>query len=62
MSNSVKLYAVFLGDHYYYPARGIKDYKDSFDTIDEAKSYISKMVFDWFQIVDTITFKVVEET
>ena len=61
MSESVKLYAVFLGDNYY-PAVGINDYMSSFDTVDEAKSFILKMVFDWFQIVDTRTFEVVEES
>ena len=61
MSNSVKLYAVFLGDDYY-PSRGINDYKNSFDTIDEAKSFILMNTYhDWYQIVNTKTFEVIED-
>jgi hypothetical protein len=38
----MKNYLVFIGE-YYYPNGGIKDFKEDFNTLDEAKQYIE----DW---------------
>ena len=55
----IKRYAVFAG-HYYYPSGGWDDFKDSFDTQDEADDaaiYFYGISLDWVQVVDITTGK-----
>lgn len=48
----MKRYMLFSGDKYY-PGGGMKDFIDSFDTIDECKFKIGLMSYnDWFQVYD----------
>lgn len=53
-------YMVFQFDQYY-PAGGWRDYKGTFYTLQNAKSYINKNHYDYFQIVDISTMKVIEQ-
>ena len=58
----MKQYLVFAGSDYY-PSGGWKDFKGSFDSIDEAKKFLNTKElrsYDWFEIVDTIKMEVVE--
>jgi hypothetical protein len=58
----MKQYLVFAGSDYY-PSGGWKDFKGSFDSIDEAKKFLNTeelRSYDWWQIVDTTTQEVVE--
>jgi hypothetical protein len=51
-------YALFAG-YNYYPSGGMCDLIGRFDTIDEAR--MARKDSDWYQIVDTSTFAIVEE-
>jgi cellobiose phosphorylase len=53
----MKRYIVFSGDNYY-PIGGWEDFKDSFNTLEEAREYQSNMP-DWFHIVDLQTMEIV---
>ncbi len=58
----MKRYLLFMGMHYY-PFGGWKDFKDSFDTIEEAQQHFKDANLDsiaWYQIVDTSTWEIVE--
>jgi hypothetical protein len=58
----MKRYMLFSGNQYY-PAGGMDDFRGSFDTIDEAKSYIKyDLVNDWYQLYDIIECKLVDIT
>lgn len=45
------MFAVFAGSQYY-PAGGWSDFKDTFDTPEEAMEFIANLNCDWWQIVD----------
>jgi hypothetical protein len=50
----IKRYVVFAG-YYYYPSGGWSDFKDSFDTLEEAEEmalYFYSISKDWVQIID----------
>ncbi|KKN40807.1 hypothetical protein LCGC14_0729490 [marine sediment metagenome] len=52
---NLKPYLVFIGENYY-PPGGWQDFKDSFDTREEARHFIEKVVqdgYDWGQIIFT---------
>lgn len=55
LSAMIKRYLLFDGDNYY-PAGGIHDYVRDFDTIEEAKDYVTYDC-DWVQIVDHETME-----
>ena len=46
-------FALFAGDNYY-PSGGFHDFVDSFDTVDEAKAYLTA-IYDWAEIIDLRT-------
>lgn len=53
----MKRYLLFIGLHYY-PLGGWDDFKDSFDTVEEAKQYFTDLDMGcgaWSQIIDTHT-------
>ena len=39
----MKNYLVFLGDNYY-PCGGMRDFKEDFDTLDDAKNHIENLL------------------
>lgn len=49
----MKRYLLFCGENYY-PYGGWEDFKDSFDTIEECRM---ARTGDWYQIIDTETWK-----
>lgn len=53
-------YLVFAGD-YYYPCGGWNDYKSSFESIEEALAAITTLNVDWWHIVDSTDFCIVEQ-
>lgn len=55
----MKNFLVFIGSHYY-PDGGWEDFKQSFDSEEEALSYISNQDGDWWQIVDVQSGKIVK--
>ena len=65
----MKRYFLFAGD-VYYPSGGWKDFKGAFDTIKDASDaaitdlepYQKEELgrFNWYQVVDTSTWKIVE--
>lgn len=55
----MKRYLLFTGLTYY-PLGGWHDWDGDFDTIEDAKIYISSRRVDWWDIVDTETKEVVE--
>lgn len=65
----MKRYLLFAGDTYY-PAGGLGDLIDKFDTVEEARQDALKAryfedgsgtwYFDWYQIVDANTLTIVE--
>lgn len=54
----MKRFLLFSGD-LYYPLGGIKDFKGSFDTKEEALDWIAKYPAEWYHIYDTEEQKVV---
>jgi len=56
----MKKYLVFCGD-YFYPNGGMKDFRNSFSTIKEARAYLLEADYDWFQIVDKKSCIILEE-
>lgn len=58
----MKRFAVFAGD-VYYPCGGWNDYRESFDTLDEARRYVFNWACraDWWHIVDLTTREVVAQ-
>ncbi len=49
----LKNYLVFIGEQYY-PAGGWLDFKESFETREEAKKFVEKLVpeeYDWGQVI-----------
>lgn len=55
----MKRFIVFAGSTYY-PTGGWGDMKSSFDTFEEANDLVSSVDnYDWFEIVDITTGKVV---
>lgn len=58
-----KRYLLFAGQRYY-PGGGWNDYRGSFETADLAIRHIAKRdvdTYDWWQVVDLETGRVVEE-
>ena len=58
----MKRYLLFMGMHYY-PCGGWEDFKDSFDTIEEAQQHFKDAEMGWsawFQIIDTSTWERIE--
>ena len=47
----MKRYLLFTGE-YYYPSGGWRDFRDSFDTVEEA---LTQSRGDWWHIVDSET-------
>lgn len=61
----MKRYLLFGGDRYY-PSGGWQDYIGQFDSVVEAmrealREEHSRSKFDWYQVVDTTTAKIVED-
>lgn len=57
----MKRYALFVGDEYY-PSRAWHDFKNSFDTVEEALEYRSQCrSWDWYQVVDLHTGVIVSD-
>ncbi len=61
----MKRYAVFYGDHYY-PYGGWDDFKGYFHTLAECERFlleskITSTIYDWYQIVDTHSGKIVQK-
>ena len=60
----MKRYMVFCGS-IYYPERGMKDFKNSFDDIKYARKYCKRYLEDnnhsWAQIYDLETCKIIDE-
>jgi hypothetical protein len=61
----MKRYALFLGE-FYYPSGGWDDFKNSFDTLDEAikaalKEDTARAPKNWWHIVDLFTGKYAAE-
>jgi len=57
-----KKYILFQFDDYY-PAGGVGDIAESFDTIDEAREYLKRdgvLFYDYEELVDRDTWEVVE--
>lgn len=58
----MKRYLLFQGARYY-PSGGWWDFKDAFDTQEEAEREAAKLVeendYDWWQVVDAVQMKVV---
>ena len=58
----MKQFLLFAGDHFY-PSGGWGDFKNSFDTVEEAQEGAADELAgnsDWWQIVDITTGKVVK--
>ena len=55
----MKRFLVFYGDSYY-PGGGWTDFKGDFDSIEEALKFLSEKCYDWKDIVDSVTKKVVD--
>jgi hypothetical protein len=56
----MKRYILLVGS-VYYPA-GWDDYQGSFDSTEEARQAVGKLRAEWFEIIDTITEKVVDRS
>jgi hypothetical protein len=57
-------YALFAGDNYY-PCGGLRDLKGRFETLEDARVYVTTHLsygefYDWWHIVDTETFTIVQ--
>ena len=50
-SPPLKRYIVFSGPEYY-PSGGWGDFRQSFDTLDEAKQWLDRYPADWKEIID----------
>jgi hypothetical protein len=55
----MKRFALFCGEDYY-PDGGWKDFRRTFDTVQEALA-VSRSVYEWYHVVDLLTGKIVEE-
>lgn len=53
-------FLVFAGDNYY-PQRAWMDFVHAYDSFYETKEAVSKLSADWYQIVDFLNLKVVDE-
>jgi hypothetical protein len=56
----MKKYIVFAGD-IYYPSRGVNDLRGTFESMQEAMDYLLRSHYEWYQIVDTKTLKIVSQ-
>lgn len=58
----MKQFLFFAGDHYY-PSGGWDDFQDSFETVEEINEHwlkcLNEKLYDWGQIVDSQTGKMV---
>ena len=56
----MKRYWLFTGDRFY-PAGGMHDFDNSFDSIEEAEDYVkaAHKCMQWHHVVDMITGKIV---
>jgi len=57
---SMNRFLVFSG-YTYYPGGGWEDYRIGFPTLEAAEEYVKQYPADWWQIVDLITLRVVNE-
>lgn len=57
----MKKYLIFAG-HNFYPNGGVSDFKTDASSVEEARDYLanSDERFNWYQIVDKDTMKIVE--
>jgi len=53
-------YLLFAGDEYY-PAGGWQDYRGRFNSLNEAIKAAAKLTWDWWQIVNLETGKIILE-
>lgn len=53
----LKRFLIFIGDNYY-PNGGSNDFKNSFDTIQEAKDSTSTGHYEWAHIIDASALRV----
>jgi len=56
--NTQKRFWLFAGDNYY-PSGGMKDFKGSFDTAEEATTASISLHIDWWEVYDTQECKIV---
>lgn len=65
----MKRFILFAGSNSYPPRGGWKDYKDSFDSLEEAEKTAriemlqtrAEDILDWYHVVDQATFKMVAQ-
>lgn len=56
----MKMYLLFSGNQFY-PIGGFRDFDMDFDSIDEAIEHFKAMNHDWYQIVQSSDFSIVDE-